>query len=357
MKKNNITYAESIRSSIDINMSKNKNLILFGEGIDDPSSMFGTTKGLAKKHGIHRVVEMPISENCLIGAAIGSSMLGDTVIVNLQRVEFALLALEQIINNAAKAHYISQGKHKISIILRMIIGRGWGQGPEHSQSFETLFSSIPGLKVMMPVFPNEAYQLMNRAIKDNNPTIFLEQRWCHYGVGNYDKKVIDDGDSFTKLSSGSMLTLVSMGYASIEALQVVNFLRSYKINIELFNLKIMRPLKINKIINSVKKTKKIITIDNGPVTLGLGSEIISQLVEKSILFKEPPTRLGLPDHLVPSSRSFIDEVYVTPTKIIQSVLKTLKIDKKTSKDIIKKYISNLKKLPKDIPHPDFKGPF
>ena len=357
MKNQKITYANAIKLAIDESMHKDKNIVLFGEGVDDPSSMFGTIKGLAKKYGSNRAVEMPLSENCLIGAAIGSSMMGDKVIVNLQRVEFALLALEQIINNAAKAHYISQGKHKVSIVIRLIIGRGWGQGPEHSQSLETLFSSIPGLKVMMPVFPNEAYEMMKLAIFDQNPIIFLEQRWCHYTYGLINKKVNLQLNCFTKLNSGSDLTLISSGYASVEALKVIKLLKKYNIKIDLFNIKVLRPLSLRLIFNSVKKTKRFISIDNGPKTLGLGSEILSQIVEKSLILKSPPIRLGLPDHPIPSSRSFINEVYVTPKKIFYSIFNNLKISKKQSNRIYLEYKKSIKVLPLDIPHPDFQGPF
>jgi len=357
MSKLKLTFADSIKMAIDESMHKDKNIILFGEGVDDPSSMFGTIKGLAKKYGSKRAIEMPLSENCLIGAAIGSSMMGDKIIVNLQRVEFALLALEQIINNAAKIHYISQGKHKVAVVIRLIIGRGWGQGPEHSQSLETLFSSIPGLKVMMPVFPNEAYEMMKLAILDQNPIIFLEQRWCHYIYGNVNKKINKKIECFSKLNNGDDLTLVSSGYASVEALKIVNFLKKYDIKVDLYNLKTLRPLNLNKIIKSIQKSKNFISIDNGPKTLGLGAEMLSQIFEKSIKLKSAPIRMGLPDHPVPSSRSFVEEVYVTPKKIFYSIFKSLRISKQKSNKIFSEYKKNIKSLPKDIPHPDFQGPF
>jgi len=250
MKKSNlISFADYIQKSLDENMSKHKNLVLFGEGIDDPSSMFGTTKGLRKKHGISRTIEMPLSENCLVGAAIGSSMMGDKVVVNLQRVEFALLALEQIINNAAKTHYLSNGKHNVDIVIRLIVGRGWGQGPEHSQTLESLFASIPGLKVFMPAFPFEAYQLLNLAIKDPNPIIFIENRWSHYTVEEKKKFRKVTNNSFSKLSNGNKLTLVSSGYASTICFKLVNLLKKYGIYIDFFNLKILKPLNIDQIKN------------------------------------------------------------------------------------------------------------
>jgi pyruvate dehydrogenase E1 component beta subunit len=359
-KKNLISFDSCILKSLDNNMSKYKNLILFGEGIDDPSSMFGTTKGLRKKYGLNRTVEMPLSENCMVGAAIGASMMGDKVVVNLQRVEFALLALEQIINNAAKTHYLSNGKHNVDIVIRLIVGRGWGQGPEHSQTLESIFASIPGLKVFMPAFPFEAYQLMNLAIKDPNPIIFIENRWCHYTLDTLANiKRLDKmhNKSFSKLSDGNSLTLISSGYSSTICSQLINLLKKNKINIDFFNLKIIKPLNIDQIKKSISKTKKIITIDSGHKILGIGAEIIAKLVEENFKFSCPPIRLGMPDHPTPSSRSFLEKVYVDSEKILKAIFKLISINKKTKKKILNE--NNLQKnnLPKDIPDPKFKGPF
>jgi len=359
--KNNKQYsfADNIRISISGNMKKNKNIILFGEGIDDPSSMFGTTKGLRKKYGLSRTIEMPISENCLVGAAIGSSLMGDTVIINLQRVEFAFLALEQIINNAAKTHYLTRGKHNVNIVIRLIIGRGWGQGPEHSQSLESLFSYIPGLKVYMPAFPFEAYQLMNLAIKDGNPIIFLENRWCHYAIDKFNPHKLNHmkNDSFSKLNNGNHLTLISSSYNSLMNYQLVMLLKKYSINIDFFNLKILKPLNTDLIINSIKKTKKLICIDTGPKILGIGSEILSRVFESGIKLDQKPIRLGTPDHPTPSSRAFIDKIYLNKYQVLSHIFSQLG----TSKKIINLIRNDLKKedknLPKDIPDPKFKGPF
>jgi pyruvate dehydrogenase E1 component beta subunit len=300
---------------------------------------------------------MPLSENCFIGAAIGSSMMKDKVVINLQRVEFALLALEQIINNAAKTYYLSNGKHNVDIVIRLIVGRGWGQGPEHSQTLESLFASIPGLKVFMPAFPFEAYQLMNLAIKDPNPIIFLENRWCHYNLGKINKLYKTHDKSFSKLSNGNSLTLISSGYASTICFQLVNLLKKYNINIDFFNLKIIKPLNIEQIKKSILKTKKIITIDSGHKILGIGSEIIAKLAEEGYKFKKPPIRLGMPDHPTPSSRSFIDKIYVNSEKILDSILTLVNVSKKIKNRIKKENTLKNNNLPKDIPDPKFKGPF
>jgi pyruvate dehydrogenase E1 component beta subunit len=339
-------------------MKKDKKIILFGEGIDDAAAMFGTTKGLTKIFGKNRVFEMPLSENCIVGAAIGASLLGDKVIVNFQRVEFALLALEQIINNAAKTHYITNGKHKVPIVIRLVVGRGWGQGPSHSQSLESIFALIPGLKVFMPVFPDETKNLLYEAINDPNPVIFIENRWIHYNYGKITNIIIKNNPSCVNLNQGKDLTIISSGYSSVETLSLVKFLKKNKINIDFFHLRKIKPLNnIQAIINSVKKTQKIILIDNGNVAFGIMAEILRQIIEKFNKFKTNPIILGLKDHPIPSSKSYIENVYVNNEKVLKKITTILNIENKFN-GFLKRYNflnKNVENL--DTPNPKFKGPF
>ena len=148
-----MTGAEAIRDAFINAGKKINNLLVVSEGVIDPSAFYGTTKDLHIFLGKERIIEMPLSESALTGICIGAAINGMRPVLNFHRVEFALLAMEQLVNNAAKAHYISFGKHKVPFVLRLVVGRGWGQGPAHSQSLENFFSSVPGLKVIMPTFP------------------------------------------------------------------------------------------------------------------------------------------------------------------------------------------------------------
>jgi pyruvate dehydrogenase E1 component beta subunit len=354
----NISTAEALRLAIQHSMSLDKNVVLFGEGIDDPSSMFGTTKNLKSKFPKNRIFEMPLSENLFVGAGVGAAYFGDRVIINLQRTEFLLLALEQLFNNAAKSHYISNGKLKVPIVIRVVVGRGWGQGPEHSQSLESLFSMIPGLKVMIPCFPQDSYHLMKQAIFDNNPVVFIESRWCHYNYGKIDLKKKIIYNSFNQINKGSDITVISSSYTSTETLAITKFLKKFDINVDLFDTKILRPLDLTLINKSISITKKLLVIDTGHKFLGIGSEIISQLAESGIDFKLAPIRLGMPDHPTPSSRSFINNVYVTPKKILNSILKLSTSNKSLIKKIKNEFSQEFKELTFiDIPNDNFKGPF
>ncbi len=351
------TVAETIRQTLIHTMKKDKNVILFGEGIDDGAAMFKTTKGLTQIFGKKRVFEMPLSENLFVGAAIGASMLGDKVIINLQRVEFALLALEQIINNAAKTFYASNGKHNVPIVIRLVVGRGWGQGPAHGQSLETLFSSIPGLKVFMPCFPEETKNLLYEAINDPNPVIFIENRWCHYNFGKINKKFRKKNPNLIKLSSGKDIVIVSTGYNTSVVQGVTKILKDFNIKVDHFHVSKLKPLNINQLIKPIKKIKKYILLDNGVKEFGFFAEVNSLLNEKLKGTKLEQIRLGLPDHPIPSSRGLVKNVYINGTTLLKNCFKLLKLNKMTKNKILLEYSKIEKNSSIDTPNENFKGPF
>ena len=174
-----ITYAQAINKALTEEMSRNKKLICFGLGVNDSLNFFGTTKGLEKKFGPKRVFETPTSENAMTGIGVGMSLNNNPCVMMHQRLDFFLLAMDQLVNSAAKWHYMFGGKKSVPITIRLVVGKGWGQGPTHSQSLQSWFSHIPGLKVVMPTFPGDAYNLLKTSIRDPNPVIFIEHRWLH----------------------------------------------------------------------------------------------------------------------------------------------------------------------------------
>ena len=357
--KRGIPGSEAIREGLIEVAKKNKNVIFFGEGINDPTGFYGTTTNLDKIFKKKRTIEMPVSENALTGAAIGASFFGKRPVVSMHRVEFALLALEQIINNAAKAHYISMGKHSVPIVIRLVVGRGWGQGPEHSQSLENLFALIPGLKVLMPTFPADAKGMLIAAIEDNNPVIFIEHRWCHYIKGKVPNKYYKSQiNAPKKIEKGKDITIVANSINVIECLFASKILKKYGISVDLFDLRVCRPLKLDDIKKSVKKTGRLMTIDLGSKVLGMGSEIVSEITSSCFKFlTDPPVRIGMPDYPTPSSRGYLKDHYPDKKKIINELSNFFPIIKKNYKSIINELNKENKKLPIDIPDPSFKGPF
>ena len=350
-----LTSSQAINEATIMAMEKDKKVFVIGEGVNDPKEIFGTTKNLKKKFTEKRVIETPISENAMTGLCIGSAMMGLKPIQIHQRVDFALLALEQIINNCAKAFFVSNSKHTVPLVIRMIIGRGWGQGPMHSQILDSLFAQIPGLKVIMPTFPKDFKGMLLSAIRDPNPVIVLEHRWLHNIKGHVPKKYYYQNiNKIKKIKNGKDLTVVANGYNLLEVIELENILKEEKISLDLFDLNIMQPLEAKSIINSVKKTGRMIVIDSGFKNLGIGSEIISRVIENCMeKLKSKPVRIGLPFIPTPSSRFLAKSYYPNKKTILLSILQLLKKEK-NKKKLFQKREAN---IPVDVPDLSFKGPF
>jgi len=353
MKSDLLNFSEAINDALDIAMKKNKKIIVVGLGVDDPKRTFGTTKYLKEKYGANRVFDMPTAENSMTGLAIGASLNGFIPIMSHQRVEFSLLAIEQIINQAAKWNYMFAGKLSVPIVIRLIIGRGWGQGAQHSQSLETIFAHIPGLKVVTPSTPKDAKGLLLSSIEDKNPIIFFEHRWLHHTIGSFSKKYfkIPIGKA-KKVKTGKDLTIVSYSLMTTEVIKTIEILKKYKIYPELIDLRSIRPLDKKTILNSVKKTKRLLVVDNGWMNFGVSSEIISTVSENlSNFLKSKPVRIGINDSPIPSTRALAKYCYPGTNEILKSILKIF--NKKVKKEDIKKY----KLEETDIPNKLFTGPF
>ncbi len=314
-----LTSTQAINEALAIMGECDKNVLLMGQGIDDKGAFYGTTAGLRPIYG-DRLIETPVSENAMVGVAVGLAISGKRPVIQFHRVEFALLAMEQIINNAAKMHYISNGQHKCPLVIRMIVGRGWGQGPCHSQSLEAMFAYIPGLKVIMPTFPEDYKGMLISAIEDDNPVVIIEHRWTHYVKGNVPEGYYkSDITKPKKLKEGTCCTFVSTSYAGIHLMQP-----QYE-NADVFDLRVLRPLNIEDIIDSVRKTGILYTHDTGYKTYGIMAEIITRCVEAGLKFDV--IRYGIPDHPIPSSRGYLEGLYPDTPPII------------------------------DVPNPEFVGPF
>jgi len=351
--------ANAIREGLIEAAKANPDVIFFAEGVADPSSVYGTLLGLGNYISKERIIEMPLSENGLVGVAIGTAITGKRPVISFQRVEFALLAMEQIVNNAAKAQYISNGAHNVPIVLRLIVGRGWGQGPEHSQSLENMFALFPGLKVLVPTFPADAKGMIIAAVEDNNPVIIIEHRWCHYAESNvpegYYTSQIDEP---VLIDQGKDITIVASSFMIFEAMRAVECLKHIGYSIDLFDLRVCRPLNVEKISASVEKTGKLITVDLGMKEFGIGAEIVSQVVTNCFdKFTCAPVRIGLPGHPTPSSRGYLKGHYADAEAIIKAAVKMLNINEKDSERLAEELKNSRKDLPIDVPDPKFKGPF
>ena len=354
-----ITTSEAIRDGLLISALADEKVLFFAEGVTDPAAVFGTLSNLSQHINKKRLIEMPIAENGLIGIAIGCAVSGHRPVINLHRVEFALLAMEQIINNAAKIAFMSGGLESVPLVIRMIVGRGWGQGPNHSQSLESIFAHIPGLKVIMPTFPSDAKGMIISAIQDNNPVIVIENRWCHYLKGEVKKGYYQRSiDGPKVIREGTDYTIVASSYMAIEAIMAAKVLEMINIRVEIIDLRVLRPLNTECILASVKKTGRLMTLDLGWVSYGIGAEIIASVItQDDIVFKSRPIRLGVADKPTPSSRGLVSGHYTNSVDIVKNICDSLGLANDISKKAIDTAVNSVENNPIDIPNANFKGPF
>jgi len=348
-----ITYGEAIRETLETAMSIDDSVICYGLGVDDPKGVFGTTLGLQEKFGSERVFDMPTAENAMTGIGIGAAIYGLRPVMVHQRLDFFLLAMDQLVNNAAKWHFMFGGQNCVPITIRLILGRGWGQGPTHSQNLQSWFAHIPGLKVVMPATARDAKGLLLSSIFDNNPVVFLEHRWLHNLEGEVDNDDyrIEIGKAAV-LREGSDITIVSMSYMTIEALHACDELNKVGVSCELIDLRTVRPIDWKTINASVNKTGKLIVLDTGTKTLSVSGEIVATVTEECWnSLKMAPKRVTMPDSPEPTSFELSKDYYVDAVNLVEEVIIMV------GKDIAMKTVNISKCSPHDVPGDWFKGPF
>jgi pyruvate/2-oxoglutarate/acetoin dehydrogenase E1 component len=348
-----LKYSEALNEALAQCLEFDENVYVIGLGAPDPKGIFGSTIGLRKKFGADRVFDMPISENAVTGMAIGSAITGMRPILVHQRIDFAITAMEQMVNQAAKWHFMFGGQSSVPIVIRMIVGRGWGQGPQHSQSLQAMFAHVPGLKVVMPATAYDAKGLLVASVEDNNPVLFIEHRWLYglesvvpeekYSEPLWKCKVVRDGDD---------ITIVSLSYMTIDALQAADILSAHDISAEIVDIRTVSPLDWDAIFQSVSKTGRLLVADTGTASFGVSGEVIAKCSEK--LFDKmivSPTRIALPDSPSPTSSSLANKYFPRAGDIAELALSSFgkELDQKWRKESEPKYL--------DIPDPSFTGPF
>lgn len=345
-------YAEAVCDALRTALSLDEKVMCYGLGVTDPKGIFGTTSGLWEKFGPNRVFDVPISENALTGIGLGLGIEGFRPVMVHQRLDFFLLAMDQLVNGAAKWHYMFGGTMNVPITIRLVIGRGWGQGPTHSQNLQSWFAHIPGLKVVAPTTPADAKGLLLSSIFDENPVIFIEHRWLHNQVGE-----VPEGDHRVPLASahavaeGGDLTIVGDTMMVIEALRANQDLRAQGIHADIIDLRSISPIDWPMVMTSIKKTGRLMALDTGAATCSVAGEIIARATMNCFGdMKVPPTRIAMPDVPVPTSRALTKDFYpdhhqITATACAMMGKPAPVVDEASPS------------TPHDVPGDWFKGPF
>lgn len=243
---------------------------------------------------------------------------------------------------------------KVPLVIRLLVGRGWGQGPQHSQSLQALFAHIPGFKVVMPATPYDAKGLLISAVEDNNPVIFIEHRWLHNVLGNVPKEKYRIPLGKAKIvKEGKDLTIISSSYMTLEAIKAAEVLKEDGINAEVLDLRTIKPLDKNTIEESVRKTGRLIVVDGAWESFGVSAEILA-LVSSNLFnsLKSSPMRIAFPDVPTPTSLALANHYYPRTIDIINAVRATFNLPEKTEEELGIKLDQLL-----DIPDKSFTGPF
>ena len=320
-----LSYAEALREAQAECLKADLETYLIGLGVPGPTGIFGTTKGLVDEFGADRVLDMPSSEGGMTGIALGTAVCGMRPIIVHMRVDFAVLSMETLVNQAAKWHYMYGGKMRAPITVRMIIGRGWGQGPQHSQSLQAWFAHVPGLKVVMPATARDAKGMLIAAVEDDAPVIIFEHRWLYSSTsevpeGHYTEPL----DGARVLRSGKDVTLAGFSYLALECFRAAEILESVGIDAEVIDLRCLTPIDTETIGASVKKTGHLISADTAHTLFGATAEVTSAIVERHFNdLKAPPVRIGLPDMPTPTTPALADHFYPGPRQIAQAALDML----------------------------------
>lgn len=344
-----LSYVDAIREATDQEMARDPAVLVFGLDVDDPKATQGTTRGLLEKYGPGRVFGTPLSEDAMTGAAIGMALAGLRPIHVHIRMDFLMLAMNQLVNVAAKSRYMYGGNVCLPLVVRSMIGKSWGQGAQHSQGLYSMFMHVPGLKVVAPSTPYDAKGCLIEAIRDDNPVLYVEHRILHFQHGPVPEAdyAVPPGKARVAIE-GSDVTLVGISAMQVECLAAQRYLQDVGIAAEVIDPIWLSPLDVGTIAESVEKTGRLIVVDNGWTMCGAGAEIVAQVAERLMGVRDVRVqRLGFAPTTCPTTPA-LEALYYPNARTIAAAARDLLEGAKTDW------------LPDENPEfakNEFKGPF
>ena len=318
-----MTYASAIWSAFDYLLENHSEVLVMGQGLWSPWYVGSTMLDLDKKYGADRVIDSPVSESAVTGAAVGASMIGSRPIVVHPRMDFMLYAIDAIVNQAAKWRYMTDGGVGSNLTIRAIINRGGEQGAQHSQSLHAWFCNVPGLRVVMPYSVQDARDLFVSAVLSDDPVLFIDDRWLYDCEENVKPlRLLDLKECKPEvLVSGEDITIVSSSYSTRIALEAQRLLAKQNISAEVVDLRVVSPIDYTKIVESCSKTGRLLVVDGGWSPCGLAAEVIASVSERLPVncFISPPQRISLPFAPAPTATALEHAYYPDASSILSAV--------------------------------------
>jgi pyruvate/2-oxoglutarate/acetoin dehydrogenase E1 component len=316
-----VTFVEALRTTLEEEMRRDPSLMLIGEDIGRYGGIFGVTKGLLDTFGPRRVRNTPISESAIVGSALGAAMTGTRTVAELMYVDFTTCAMDQIVNQAAKMHYMSGGKLRIPLVIRTHGGGGRGNAAQHSQNLEAWFLHVPGLKIVMPATPADAKGLLATAIRDDNPVLFIEHKLLYSTKGQ-----VPEGEYLIPLGqadvkrAGKDVTIVTISHMVLKTLRAAERLAAEGIDAEVIDLRTLAPLDLGTVLRSVRKTNRVVIAHEACRRGGFGGELAAQIQEEAFDFLDAPIqRVGALDVPIPYSKPLEEHVIPDEERIVSAV--------------------------------------
>ena len=321
-----ITFAQALNEALDYEMSKDPKVVVMGEDVGVYGGIYGVTAGLYDKYGPERVIDTPIAESGFVGTGVGAAATGLLrPVVELMFIDFLGVTFDQIYNQAAKMRYMFGGKAKISMVLRTVCGAGFSAAAQHSQSLHAIFAHVPGLKVVMPSTPYDAKGLLISSIEDDDPVIFIEHKALYAIKGEVPEEPysIPLGEADVK-REGKDVTIVATAAMVHKSLEVAEKLEKDGISVEVVDPRTIVPLDVDTIINSIKKTGKLVVVDEGYPRCGFATDVAALAVNKAFDSLKAPVKIVTPPATpVPFSPALESEWIPSTEKIEKAVREIL----------------------------------
>lgn len=312
-----LSYAKAIDEALVQKMDRDPSVFIYGLGVPDHKYIFGSVESAVKRYP-NRCLDMPLSEDAMVGFGIGAAVNGMRPVNTHIRVDFMLLAMNQLVNMASSYRYTGGGS--VPLVIRAIVGRGWGQGCHHSKSLHSYFAHVPGLRVIAPTTPHQVKGLMIEAIETNDPVVILEHRWLYWGEGEVEEKPYKLPMGFAEvLREGTDLTVIGVSWMTIEALKAAEILeRHHGVSVEVVDIVSLSPMDIYTLTKSVTKTRRCIVADNDWWFCGYGAEVVAALYDTCFgILMAPIKRVGWAWSPCPTARHLEDAFYCNAVDIIR----------------------------------------